>query len=215
MRIWWFLMVACLAACSSVVVPVERSYRLELPEVQAPDAQRAGVLRVDCLQLGTAIDCDRLLQQQGLRLQARPLARWVAPLDRLVTDALVLGLSRARVCELVKSAVDPGGETWTLRGRIVDFAEGAGEAGREARVTLELWLEDGRGLVFHDEFAQRVPVVAPADAGETDVEMMVVRALSAGLRQVVTDVVGRLHSTGALAAARARSDAAAAAVPAR
>jgi uncharacterized lipoprotein YmbA len=99
---------AVLAACASVEVPVERLYRLDLPASASPDPGRAGVLRVQDLQLATALDGDRLLVQRGVRLEPRALDRWIAPLDRLVTDALVLGLSRARVCDLVKGGVDPG-----------------------------------------------------------------------------------------------------------
>ena len=92
------LLMTALAACGSVTVPVERYYRLDLQSAHAPDPMRAGTLRVHDLQLGTALDSDRLLCQSGVTLEPRPLARWVAPLDRLVTEAMVLAMSRARVC---------------------------------------------------------------------------------------------------------------------
>lgn len=174
-------------ACSSVEVPVERYYRLDVPPVATPDTQRAGILRVQDLQLNTALASDCLQRMDGVRLWPAPLARWVAPLDRLVTDALVLGLSRARVCELVKSSGDPGGETWSLRGRLVDFAEAGPDGQRTAKVTLELWLEQGPRVVFHDEFAV---VEAIAQAGEE----AAVAALSRGLSRVVADVVGRMRA---------------------
>lgn len=201
--------VVLLAACGSVDVPRERFFRLDPPSVASPAPTRGGVLRVQDLQAGTALDADCLLVQHGVRLEPRPLERWIAPLDRLVTDALVLGLSRARVCDLVKGGADPGSETWTLRGRIVEFAEfvddrGAAKAGdgREARVTLELWLEERDNLVFHDEFTAAVPI---AEAGPEGA----VRGLSAGLQRVVTGVVDRMQTQGLFAAARA------AAAPAR
>ncbi len=146
-------------ACGSVEVPRERHFRLALPEVAAADPQRAGVLRIADLQLGTALDSDCLLVASGVQIEPRPLERWVAPLDRLVTDALVLGLSRAQVCDLVKGAADPGDETWSLRGRIVEFAEVRSADGDRAHVTVELWLEGGGRLLFRQEFAAIEPVV--------------------------------------------------------
>jgi uncharacterized lipoprotein YmbA len=197
-----------LSACSSVDVPVERCYRLELPAAAAPDPGRAGTLRVHDLQLGTSLDRDRLLRQRGPELLARPLARWVAPLDRMVTDALVLGLSRARVCELVKGSADPGPESWSLHGRIVDFVEADGEHGAEARVAVELWLLQGDEIVFHDEFTA---VEALADGGAD----AAVEALSRGLQQVVTGVVAHMRAQHLFATVRRERDARAAAASPR
>lgn len=198
---WWIALALALAGCGSVAVPSERFYRLELPASVAPDPARAGVLRVQDLQLNTALDSDCLVRQDGVRLEPRPLSRWVAPLDRLVTDALVLGLSRARVCELVKSSVDPGAETWNLRGRIVEFAETDG--GTVARVTMELWLEADARLLFHDEFVAVEPIAVPGPEGA-------VGALSRGLQRVVGNVVARMRGMDLFTAARFRSGEAAA-----
>jgi len=200
--IW--LAMPLLAACSSVALPVERYYRLQLSGADAPDPMRAGTLRVHDMQLGTALDSDRLLFQSGVTLEPRALARWVAPLDRLVTDAMVLGMSRAKVCELVKGSADSGTETWSLHGRIVDFVEAqvSGDQGVafEARVTLELWLMRDRELVFHDEFSRCEPV------NSSDPEAAVV-ALSRGLDHVVAGVVSRMRSLDLFAAAHAEQQA--------
>ncbi len=186
---------ALLSACGSVELPRERFYRLELGKAAAPDPDRAGVLRVLDLQLGTALDSDCLLLLDGVRLEPQPQQRWIAPLDRLVTDALVLGLSRARVCELVKGGTDSGEETWSLHGRIIEFAEARGERGPEARVTLELWLDARGQLVFHDEFAAvELLAVEGPDAA--------VAGLSRGLQRVVTGVVERMQAAHLFAAAR-------------
>jgi uncharacterized lipoprotein YmbA len=188
--------VAFATACSSVAVPVERCYRLELPAVSSPDPQRAGILRVHDLQLHTALDSDCLQRLCGARLDPRPLARWVAPLDRLVTDALVVGLSRARVCELVKGGADPGDETWSLRGRILDFVEVVGTEPPHARVAIELWLEQDGRVRFHDEVVAEPPLAAPGDDA-------LVAALSAGVATVVQGVVDRMRAQDLFAAARA------------
>jgi uncharacterized lipoprotein YmbA len=185
-----------LAACGSVVVPEERYFRLAALAAAEPDPDRGGVLRVLDLQLHTAIDADALLRQDGLRLRPWPLCRWVAPLDRLVTDALVLSLSRARVCELVKGAGDPGGETWTLHGRIVDFAEAAGATGRAAKVGVELWLQQGEQMLLHDEFRAEVALTAVSPEAAVD-------GLSSGLQQVASALVTRMRAGNLFALARA------------
>ncbi|MBL8739184.1 MAG: membrane integrity-associated transporter subunit PqiC [Planctomycetes bacterium] len=189
---------ALLAGCGSVAVPSERFYRLAAPAPAEPEASRGGVLRVQDLQLSTALDSDCLMRQFGVQLEPRPLARWIAPLDRLVTDAMVLGLSRARVCDLVKGAADPGGEDWALRGRIVDFAEVLEPEGAKARVALELWLEvDGR-MVFHDEF------VAERELAGGSVEVAV-DGLSSALQGVVGELIDRMRARDLFAVARART----------
>ena len=195
-RSWstWGPLMALLAACGSVEVPRERFFRLDLPAARRPDPGRAGVLRVQDLQLGPALDGDCLLVQRGVEVLPRPLDRWIAPLDRMVTDALVLGLSRARVCDLVKTAGDAGGEDWTLHGRIVEFGEARGETA-EARVTLELWLEQRGALVFHDEFRVTEPLQGHGPEAA-------VAGLSTGLLQVVDGVVARMQQRGLFAAAR-------------
>ncbi len=187
--------IASLAACGSVAVPRERYYRLAPPDPASADPQRAGVLRVMDLQLGTALDRDCLLVADGVRLEPQPLERWVAPLDRLVTDALVLSLSRSGTVALVKGGADPGRETWSLHGRIIDFAEVASGGERRARVGLELWLEARDAVLLHDEFVAELPIEGPGSAGA-------VVALSQGVQQVVADLVRRMDDEGVFAAAR-------------
>lgn len=195
-RAFLLLPVTMFAACGSVEVPRERWFRLDPPGVAASAPTRGGVLRVQDLQLGTALEGDCLLVQDGVRLETRPLERWIAPLDRLVTDALVLGLSRARVCDLVKGAADSGAETWSLHGRIVEFTEGRTAAGAEARVTLELWLEERDRLLFHDEFTAVQPLAGSGPEAA-------VKGLSAGLQQIVDGVIAKMTTQGLFAAARA------------
>jgi uncharacterized lipoprotein YmbA len=196
---WLSAMVVCcvpwLVGCRSVEVPSERFFRLDPPAMAVGEQPGAGILRVYDLQLGRAIDGDRLMVADGVRLEPRPLDRWVAPLDRLVTDALVLGLSRSGACALVKGAVDPGDETWSLHGRIVEFAEVRGTAGPEAHVALELWLEADGQLLFQGEFAAAEPLREPGpDAA--------VAALSRGVHGIVFRVVQRMQHDSLFTAAR-------------
>lgn len=190
----WAVAFAALAGCGSVAVPREQYFRLALPPAAAAPHGGAGVLRVFDLQLGRSVDADCLMIGDGLRLEPRPLARWVAPLDRLVTDALVLALARGGACALVKGPADPGAETWALHGRIVEFGEVVGPGGREARVLCELWLEQDGRLLFTGEFA-----AAEALAGN-DAEAAVA-ALSRGLHEVAAAVVERMERNGLFAAA--------------
>lgn len=182
--------------CRAVQVPREQFYRLELPQPTVTHPARATVLRVHDLQLGNALSGDCLLVADGVRLEPRALDRWVAPLDRLVTDALVLGLSRTRRFELVKGAGDPGGEQLSLHGRIVEFAETRDADGMRARVVLDLWLENGEQVVFHDEFAAVVPLEGPVVGASR-----AVAGLSQALAQVQAQLLRRIDGVGGLPAA--------------
>jgi len=191
---WALAAALCIACgCRAVQVPREQFYRLELPSPAAGAGPRAAVLRVNDLQLGTSLSGDCLLVATGTRLMPRPLDRWIAPLDRLVTDALVLGLSRTRRFDVVKNAGDPGNEQLALHGRIVDFAETRTTEGVFARVALDLWLECSGKVVFHDEFTAVVPLSgAPSDAE------FAVAGLSQALSQVQAQLLRRIDALGAL-----------------
>lgn len=181
---------AVLAGCSSVELPREHYWRLRLPEPAGGERPAGGVLRIAELQLGNALSGDCLLFADGpVHLEPRELQRWVAPLDRLITDAVLLGLSRTRMFDLVKSAADPGGEAHTLHGRIVDFAEHRQDTGAVARAVFDFWLERGGEVLFQDEFRAEVPLAGPgAEAAVT--------ALSQALQQVLDELVGRMRAVG-------------------
>ncbi len=179
-----------LAACGSVTIPRENFWRLDLP------AQRAGlaaapmaspILRVQDLQLGNAMSGDFLVVSHGpSRLSTRDLDRWVAPLDRLATDAVALSLSRSGSFALVKGAGDGGAEDLTLNGRILDFCEHRSAAGeRAAFAQFSFWLEGQEGLVFADEFRAAAPI--EGDGAEASVQ-----ALSLALQQVVDELEARI-----------------------
>lgn len=182
------LLLLCGAACSSVAIPSERHYRLELPPPAGGELPRGGVLRVHDLVLGNALPGDRLaVVQDGVAVQTWELDRWVAPLDRLVTDALVQGLTRTQLFQLVKGAGDTGPEDLVLAGRIVDFScvQRAGGA-LQARAALQLWLQHGELVLFQGELVAEVPVAEPGPQAA-------VRALSLALLQVQDQLVGRLR----------------------
>lgn len=179
---------ALLAACSGVELPPERYFGLTVDvEAAAPELGPAvPVLRLFDLQLAGAIDRDYPMTAAGVELGRNELDRWIAPLDRLVTDALIVGLSRRRVAALVKGAVDPGPEQWQLHGRILEFAAVPGETGSFARVALELWLLAGDELLLRDEFAASEPIDAPGTAAA-------VHAAARALATVVGQVEARLR----------------------
>jgi uncharacterized lipoprotein YmbA len=183
------------SGCGSVDVPRESFWRLELPAPAGGELPRAGCLRVADLQLGNALDGDCLLVADGpVSLEPIEMQRWVAPLDRLVTDAVVLGLSRTRMFTLVLGAGDPGREDHTLFGRIVDFAEHRRPGGDVALVVLEFWLGRSDAILFQEEFRAEVPL-----AGSGPEAM--VSALSRGLQQVLDALVGRMRAAGVFAGA--------------
>lgn len=181
-----------LAACGSVEVPPVHYYRLALSQPSAGSLPSAGVLRVADLRLHNNLSGDALMVADGpVRLQPWDLHRWIAPLDRMVTDALVLGLSRTRIFELVKGSGDPGGEDLWLQGRILDFQQRVMEEGSRAEVGLELWLTEGLGgrQLFRRELHADVP--CPEENPEK-----VVAALSRALGHVQEQLLGAMAEAG-------------------
>ena len=177
-----------LSSCSSVEVPRESWWRLDIPAAAATTDSRDGfVLRVHDLQLGNAMSGDFLVIAHGpSKLEARELDRWVAPLDRLATDAFVLGLSRSGAFSLVKGAGDGGGEDLTLHGRITDFAEHRHDDGSRAAVaSFSLWVEGRDGVRLADEFRGIAPI--EGQGAESSV-----KALSLALQQVIDQVRARI-----------------------
>jgi uncharacterized lipoprotein YmbA len=190
MRYAPFVVIGSLAACGSVELPREQFWRLDLPATAASDLPQRGVLRVGDLQLGNSLSGDCLVVASGpSKLETCDYDHWVAPLDRLVTDAFVLGLSRTRLWALVKSSGDGGGEDYTLNGRILDFSEQRASATspRSARASFSFWIENRSGLVFADEFRT---VVAIHESGPEGA----VRALSQAVQQVVDELSGRMRT---------------------
>lgn len=189
MRYVPFTMLVALASCGSVELPREQYWRLDLPATVASELPQKGVLRVADLQLGNSLSGDCLVVAAGpSKLETRDYDRWVAPLDRLVTDALVLGLGRTHLWALVKSASDGGTEDYTLNGRIVDFSEQVATATqpRMARAAFSFWVENREGLLFADEFRTEVAIHEAGPAGT-------VQALSQAVQQIVDEVAGRMR----------------------
>ncbi|HLQ36303.1 MAG TPA: ABC-type transport auxiliary lipoprotein family protein [Planctomycetota bacterium] len=179
-----------LGACGSVQAPPERFFRLALPAPAGGELPKMGVLRVLDLQLGNSLSGDALLVADGAyRLQPRPLDHWIAPLDRLVTDALVLGLARTRAFTLVQGAGDAGPADVELGGRVLDFQEVRCQDGATACVALEVWGRGADRLLFRDEFRAAVPLHG------TDPEVAVA-GLSLALAQVLDQLIGRLRAEG-------------------
>src|SRR5262245_54938351 len=95
------LLLLLLPACGRVQLPPEGYWRLDRPAPAGGEVPRGGVLRVHDLQLANALHGDRLLVALGpARVEPRPTDHWIAPLDHLVTDAVVIGLSRTRMFSL-------------------------------------------------------------------------------------------------------------------
>jgi ABC-type uncharacterized transport system auxiliary subunit len=177
-----------LSSCSSVEVPRESWWRLDIPVAGlSANSRDACVLRVQDLQLGNAMSGDFLIIAHGpSKLEARELDRWVAPLDRLATDAFIVGLSRSGAFSLVKGAGDGGGEDLTLHGRITDFAEHRSDDGSRAAVAaFSLWVEGRDGVRFADEFRGVAPIEGQGAAAS-------VKALSLALQQVIDQVRARI-----------------------
>lgn len=190
MRIWPALAAIVLASCGSVELPREHFWRLDLPAPAGGELPRAGTLRVLDLQLGNALSGDCLVRADGpLHLEPLELQRWVAPLDRLITDATILGLTRTRMFAVVKGAGDGGGEDWTIGGRIVDFSEHTGEPVGTGYAHFVFWLDRAGEVLFAEEFHAEVPLARPGAEAT-------VASLSHALQQVLDELVGKMRAAG-------------------
>ena len=194
-RPWiWLLTALLLAACGSVEIPRENWWRLSLPQPAGGQLPQAGVRRVADLQLGNALSGDFLVVANGpVQVIPRDLDHWIAPLDRLVTDAVVLGLSRTRMFALVKVAGDPGSQDMTLNGRIVEFAECHDGDRATGRCVVAFWIEQDGQVVLREELSAEVAMGKPGAAAAVD-------ALSQALQEVLEELVGRMQQAGLLGA---------------
>lgn len=187
------LLALLFAACSAVELPRTQFYRLSVPVPAGGELPRAGVLRVLDLQLANNLAGDCLLVADGpVKVQTSELNRWVAPLDRLVTDAVVQELTRTRIFARVLGNSDAGSEQLTLGGRILDFHEQRGQTATTARVVLELWLLQGEQQLLHREFESASPF-SPATPEAA------VQALSLALAEVLDQFVAAAKTTEPLA----------------
>jgi len=189
------LVLAWLAACGSVELPREHFWRLDLPAPAGGELPRGGVLRVDDLQLGNALSGDCLVRADGPNhLEQLELQRWIAPLDRLITEAVVLGLSRTRIFTLVKGAGDAGAEDHVLHGRVVEFGELTQGDTDVGRAVIQFWIEGKDGIALAEEIQAEVPLEGQGPEAA-------VRALSHALQQVLDELVGRMRAAGLLTGA--------------
>jgi len=187
------------ASCSTVELPSERFYRLAYPTPDELPAGRAGVLRIDRLELATHLRGDRIMVAEG-PVSVRPYQyhRWAGPLEAMVEDVLVTGLERSRAFAEVKGPGARGGEQLVLSGRVLELQQQVEGGQWRARVLLDLQLvERSSGqVVFRDEFGSDVPVMNRHPES-------VVAGLSEGLARVVTSVVARAREAGVFAGAAA------------
>ena len=192
------LIVALLCVgCSTVAIPEENYYRLDLPRLTPMAAASSEILRIEGFELASSLNSDRLLVADNpVQLRAYEFHRWIGPLDRLVQDAVQAGLSRVRAFAEVKGPAEAPGETLYLSGRILDFHQVGEDGAWAGRVTLELRLaaSQDRRVLFQEEFSRTVPMqgATPADAA---------RSLSAGTGRIVEDFLERCDVAGVFSSA--------------
>ncbi len=190
------LMGACalvvLSSCGAVAVPDQHYYRLRWPQPSGGALLRAGTLRIAELELATTLAGDRLMVARGpVEMQPYQFHHWAGPLDELVADTLVAGLSRARCFQQVKSAGERGGEEFVLSGRVLDCHQVVDENGWHGLVTLDLRLvdaSDGR-LYFQSELTSRRPVSRNDPAAA-------VLSISLALDEIVEKVLVECQQSG-------------------
>ncbi|MCR9247078.1 MAG: ABC-type transport auxiliary lipoprotein family protein [bacterium] len=197
--------------CSSVELPAERFFVLAV--AGSPDSHpSAGEPVVDTLRVldlvpASTVDRDHPVWRRGHEVQRPVHDRWLAPLDRLVTDGLRQGLARHGVAGLVKGAIDAGGDDWQLHGRILEFAvadvaiengsfpgsgrgSGVVATGPVATIRMELWLTAGGERRFRHEFGETEPLDAAAD----DPVAAAVTAFGRAFDRLIEQVAWRLRA---------------------
>jgi len=145
------------------------------------------------LQLANNLAGDCLLVADGpVRVQTLELHRWVAPLDRMVTDAVVQELTRTQIFARVLGSGDAGSEQLTVGGRILDFHQQRDGAASKARVSLQLWLLQGDRQLLQQELHADAPLTTAAPEAA-------VQALSTALATVLDQFVTAAMQTEQLA----------------
>ena len=192
MRARTVLVLFLLASCSGVAIPEENFYRLDLPQVRGVKSRSPDVLRVEGFELASSLSSDRVLVSENqVQLRAYEFHRWINPLDRLVKDYILVGLTRAKAFAEVKGPEDGPGETLLLSGRILDFHQVAIAGGWSGKVTLALRLEvaSDRRVLFQEEFSRSVPM------GDSTPSAAVI-ALSQATSQVLEHFLSRCTEVG-------------------
>jgi uncharacterized lipoprotein YmbA len=171
------------AACGAVEVPTERTYRL--PATSEPARVAAGtnpgVLRVQDLRLAAHVSAERLMVADGpALLRAHELDRWAGPLDRLLTDFLVLALRRTATFADVKGPLDGGAESNWLQATVRDFhyQRQGDELVAIVAVDVQLRRAADASLLVARELQARVPAKGSTPSAA-------VQALAAATEQVV------------------------------
>jgi uncharacterized lipoprotein YmbA len=185
-----------LSGCGSVTMPQEHYYRIGLPDLGRSSLVSADIVRVEGFDLASALHSDRLLvAEDAVQLRAYEFHRWISPLQRLVQDAMTVGLSRAHAFTEVKGPTDGPGETLVLTGRILDFHQANVDGEWAGKVTIALRLDDARGdrgVVLQEEFTQSVKMTDESPGAA-------VRALSEGTRGVLQQFLERCVQVGVFA----------------
>ncbi len=187
-----YLCMLVLFGCGSVSLPEQHFYRLRLPEPTGGALQRAGILRVGELELSAVLAGDRLMVARGpVEMQPYEFHHWAGPLDVLVADTLVAGLSRSRCFSQVKAAGERGGEEFVLTGRVLNCHQEVNEDGWHGVVTLDLRLVDARDgrLYFQTELSRRRSATSTEPAA-------LVLALSLAMAEIVEGILVECQRSG-------------------
>ncbi len=182
------LFLLLLSACGSVHLPEQNYYRLLPPQALGAASRDQGyVLRVQSVRLASSLAHDRLMVSHSpVRLQAYEFHNWVSPLDQMVEDVLITGLSRQTAFLQVKDAGDGYGEDLCLNARILDFhqVQHNGQWSGRVSVAVNLCTSKDQHSLLQEEFSATVPMQG------SDPDALVL-ALSSGLSTVMTDMVAR------------------------
>lgn len=189
-----------LTSCGSVTLPETQHYRLQVPAPRAPAEIPIGRLFVREVRLAADLASDRLVVAASpVRVQFFRFHAWAAPLDRLLEDAFVAGLTRSAA--FVEVHEDLGHATaptdLVLDALVRQFHLTPTTDGWCGEVLVDVRLSRTSGeVVLHREFFGRQP--AAQDEPEAGVA-----ALSSATTRVLEDVLSACAARGMFGAAAA------------
>lgn len=187
------------SGCTSVELEPVRFYRLGPAIVPTGDRPPTKVLRIDDFTVAPHLAGDRLVAVIGRhRLAPYRNDLWAAPLERLVTDAVIRGLMRSQRFVAVLGNRDAGRADLSLSGRVLNFEEEGDGGSFKGFVQIAYVLREERSgrLLGQGSLAEKV--AAPSDGPE-----YAVWSLSEALGKVLTRLAAIAERGADVSAARA------------
>ena len=191
MRIWSAFVLVLLAGCGSVELPETAYYRLRLPPSAGGAALEGGRLGLHEIRVAPDLATDRLMVAHGpVRMRAYHYHQWSASLDRLISDALLTGLSRSGCFEDVFADGFSRDVDYLLDARVQAFHVEVDEGGwfGVAEFEFRVGTRDGQSLLRRELVSRQPAAAATPEAA--------VVALSSAVDALIDQLLGACEQQG-------------------